>query len=100
MYVSGEALKKILPYSMPKRGFTWSCADKHRQPIQVLLRGEFVISILIVEMSLRPFRSTNITVRAYRKAGYLTMVIAGYIPANSQLAAAIATIVKSLSIGK
>ena len=38
--------------------------------------------------------------RAYRKAGYLTMVIAGYIPANSQLAAAIATIVKSLSIGK
>ena len=33
--------------------------------------------------------------RAYRKAGYLTMVIAGYIPANSQLAAAIATIVKS-----
>ena len=40
------------------------------------------------------------TIRAYRKAGYLTMVIAGYIPANSQLAAAIATIVKSLSIGK
>ena len=39
-------------------------------------------------------------IRAYRKAGYLTMVIAGYIPANSQLAAAIATIVKSLSIGK
>ena len=38
--------------------------------------------------------------RAYRKAGYLTMVIAGYIPANSQLAAATATIVKSLSIGK
>ena len=38
--------------------------------------------------------------RAYRKAGYLTMVIAGYIPAYSQLAAAIATIVKSLSIGK
>ena len=38
--------------------------------------------------------------RAYRKAGYLTMVIAGYIPANSQLAAAIATIVKSLSVGK
>ena len=38
--------------------------------------------------------------RAYRKAGFLTMVIAGYIPANSQLAAAIATIVKSLSIGK
>ena len=42
----------------------------------------------------------NPTVRAYRKAGYLTMVIAGYIPANSQLAAAIATIVKSLSVGK
>ena len=38
--------------------------------------------------------------RAYRKTGYLTMAIAGYIPANSQLAAAIATIVKSLSIGK
>ena len=41
-----------------------------------------------------------IDTRAYRKAGYLTMAIAGYIPANSQLAAAIATIVKSLSIGK
>ena len=41
-----------------------------------------------------------LAIRAYRKAGYLTMVIAGYIPANSQLAAAIATIVKSLSIGK
>ena len=38
--------------------------------------------------------------RAYRKGGYLTMAIAGYIPANSQLAVAIATIVKSLSIGK
>ena len=67
MYVSGEALKKILPYSMPKRGFTWSCADKHRQPIQVLLKGEFVISILIAEMSLirsifRPFQSANLTV--------------------------------------
>ena len=44
--------------------------------------------------------ATRIMYRAYRKAGYLTMVIAGYIPANSQLAAAIATIVKSLSIGK
>ena len=43
---------------------------------------------------------THIQTRAYRKAGYLTMVIAGYIPANSQLAAAIATIVKSLSVGK
>ena len=43
---------------------------------------------------------TLVYCRAYRKAGYLTMVIAGYIPANSQLAAAIATIVKSLSIGK
>ena len=42
----------------------------------------------------------NQLIRAYRKAGYLTMVIAGYIPANSQLATAIATIVKSLSIGK
>ena len=42
----------------------------------------------------------EVVARAYRKAGYLTMVIAGYIPANSQLAAAIATIVKSLSIGK
>ena len=40
------------------------------------------------------------TYRAYRKAGYLTMVIAGYIPANSQLAAAIATIVISVSVGK
>ena len=35
-----------------------------------------------------------------KKAGYLTMVMAGYIPANSQQAAAIATMVKSLSIGK
>ena len=42
----------------------------------------------------------SILIRAYRKAGYLTMVVAGYIPANSQLDAAIATIVKSLSIGK
>ena len=38
--------------------------------------------------------------RAYRKAGYLTMVIAGYIPANSQLAAAIATHGKRLKYGK
>ena len=45
-------------------------------------------------------KEKGVTDRAYRKAGYLTMVIAGYIPANSQLAAAIATIVKSLSIGK
>ena len=32
-----------------------------------------------------------VRIRAYRKAGYLTMVIAGYILANSRLAAAIAT---------
>ena len=47
-----------------------------------------------------PEKASGIFTRAYRKAGYLTMAIAGYIPANSQLAAAIATIVKSLSIGK
>ena len=32
-----------------------------------------------------------IEVRAYRKAGYLTVVMAGNIQANSRLAAAIAT---------
>ena len=47
-----------------------------------------------------PFKPVHLCIRAYRKSGYLTMVIAGCIPANSQLAAAIATIVKSLSIGK
>ena len=52
------------------------------------------------ELKQKPPKSIWIEIRAYRKAGYLTMVIAGYIPANSQLAAAIATIVKSLSIGK
>ena len=39
------------------------------------------------------YLNSSHTFRAYRKAGYLTMVIAGYFPANSQLAAAIATIV-------
>ena len=56
---------------------------------------EYVRAILTLIQEISFFLS-----RAYRKAGYLTMVIAGYIPANSQLAAAIATIVKSLSIGK
>ena len=60
----------------------------------VLFLGNRKISVIINPLKIRD-RS-----RAYRKAGYLTMVIAGYIPANSQLAAAIATIVKSLSIGK
>ena len=54
----------------------------------------------LYEMGSLSLEHTYILLRAYRKAGYLTMVIAGYIPANSQLAAAIATIVKSLSIGK
>ena len=53
----------------------------------------------ITEFFLEPFIFL-LPIRAYRKAGYLTMVIADYIPANSQLAAAIAIIVKSLSIGK
>ena len=51
-------------------------------------------------LSLAKTLSLRIWTRAYRKAGYLIMAIAGYIPANSLLAAAIATIVKILSIGK